>query len=463
MTSRKTPKVNFRIQFPSVFDISHIRNIALLKVIIKNHPVDLYFFWRIGAKDIEKKSINIQFPDWNRNHVKIQTHTNLTQIRIKNKTISLLKPLDRDYDPKKHDIEFKKFRLSRSGKKIWTQAREDGLWHVFSKIPKSNCLDFEKFEEHFRSHIFLFYTDYLEKIKELSSLSTFREMRVPKRRRKKYRNNYDPFYVPKEEKILIYPLQSSLQSTPKTSVKTLNRFNIHSPKLLRKLQDHIMQHPEKRVSPPSVTCKKFMSYYISNSFLPHLTQSQNSKFTTVLFNRIKLLHRKGYIKISYIKARHKIVYYLRLTNKGIRYSKGSQRILPKIKHAVTTYLRHLTSSGPKTRRNTVLSFTLGKIGTLSLWMILILILIPIQEIWYQKEYYTPIYLLYTYFSKLKFFILLSASIYSFFLITPIHFIISIKLIRKKRWSYKIIIIYWGIIAVITSSILITNLIFLFGV
>ena len=224
-----------------------------------------------------------------------------------------------------------------------------------------------------------------------------------------------------------------------------------------------MQHPEKSVSPPSVTCKKFMSYYILSSFLPHLTQSQNSKFTTVLFNRIKLLHKKCYIKISYIKARHKIVYYLRLTNKGIRYSKGSQRILPKIKHAVTTYLRHLTSSGPKTRKNTVLSFTLGKIGILSLWMILILILVPIQEIWYQKEYYTPILLLYSYFTWLKLFIILSSSIYAFFLVTPIHFVVSIRLIRKKRWSYKVIIIYWGLITVITSGICITNMVFLFGV
>ncbi|KKM18052.1 hypothetical protein LCGC14_1669600 [marine sediment metagenome] len=272
------------------------------------------------------------------------------------------------------------------------------------------------------------------------------------------RPNYKPFYVPKEEDIIKF----SVQSIPKPPVRVNNSFIFNSSDILRKLQKYIIQHHGRSVG-PSVACKKFMFYYRYSSDLTHLKQSQKDRFLSKLYTHIKLLDRKGCVKISSTKARGKITYYLSLTYEGVRYSKGKLRIFRGIRQDITTFIENLTSSGPKTKKNTILSFILGKIITLLLWMALLLILIPIQEKWYQGEYYTPILLLYSYFIWLKLFLILSSSFYALFLMIPVHFIISVWLVRKKRWSSKVIIIYWGLITILTSCIFITNLVFLFGV
>ena len=87
MVSKKNTKVDVKTNFPDIYDISNIRNIELFKLIIKKHPVDIYFFWRIGIKDIEKGKINNSFTDWVGDNIKKQVIMNLTKIRYRNKRI----------------------------------------------------------------------------------------------------------------------------------------------------------------------------------------------------------------------------------------------------------------------------------------------------------------------------------------------------------------------------------------
>ena len=75
MVIRKNPKLRSK-------------KLELFKLIIKKHPVDIYFFWRIGIKDIEKGKINNSFTDWVGDNIKKQVIMNLTKIRYRNKISS---------------------------------------------------------------------------------------------------------------------------------------------------------------------------------------------------------------------------------------------------------------------------------------------------------------------------------------------------------------------------------------
>ncbi|KKM07933.1 hypothetical protein LCGC14_1728950 [marine sediment metagenome] len=456
MVPKKNTKVDFKSNFPDIYDISKIRNIELFRLIIKKHPVDIYFFWRIGIKDIEKGKINNSFSDWVGDDTKKQVIMNLTKIRNRNKRIDLLEPLGRDYDPILHDIESNKIRLSGVGERVWTQAKEDGLWQALGEIPRASCLRFQDFEDYFLSHLFTSHFAYLKKIEELNKLQSFEEKRIPKRRRKEDRNKVG-LYKLKEERIINHRPQI-VQNTP-INIKSLIHFT--STDVLRKLHKFIKYNYGN--TKHDAKFKTFISYYKSSLNLPYLRKPQKAQILDEVYNRIKYLYSKGYVLIIRKKVQGKIRKYISITKAGNRYLR--KRALPSkgFRQGIVNYIEKLTFQRPKSKKSTIISFFLGKVGAILLWTALFFVLIPIQETWYQREYYTPISLLYIYFSDLRFFILMSALVYSLFLIAPIHFIISIKLIRKKRWSYKIIIIYEGIIAVITSGILITNLIFLFGV
>ncbi len=433
------PKISTKIdspqKFPDIFDISQVWNIELFKKIIKNHRVDLYFLWRIGVKDIEKGKIDSSFPDWNRNHVKIQVHTNLTQIRLKNKTIYLLAPLDRDYEPKLHDIESKKFRLSKLGKKIWTEAREDGLWHIFSQIPISHRLDFSKFEAHFRSHTFPSHLKYMERIKDLSYSPPKEEKRTPKRRRKEERNQSN-FYAPREKNYLNH----------KTHQK---KITFSSTDVVNKLLKYITDKSGGRMG-SSVLYKTFLHYYRDSLDLPRLGKARNKIFLTSLDKFMHILELCGYVDIKFIKIRDTIIKHVSVASGSTQYSEE--------------FFQDSRKSKSELKRSYInFSFVFSKLITILLWIVLLFILVPVQEVWYQSQYYTPISLLYTYFSKLQLFIIISSAIYALFFVSLIHLILFVKLIRRERRVSKGITAYWKMIAIITSCIFIANLIFLFGV
>jgi len=56
--------------------------------------------------------------------------------------------------------------LSRLGRQVWLQAKEDGLWNLLLQIPRSNFLDFEVFTDYFNERFFFDYQEFLSGLEE---------------------------------------------------------------------------------------------------------------------------------------------------------------------------------------------------------------------------------------------------------------------------------------------------------
>ena len=454
----------------SFHDMSHVKNKQLLSSIVTKSPPDLYFFCWLGFLKLEKIDIGLPFFDFGKNHVVHQAYMNLTQIRINKKQYDLLEPLRKGYNVKHHDIEDTAINLSTQGRQVWYQAHKDGLWEVLCGISRSFCLEFETFSHFFRSHIFLSRTKYLTHLKTLE-----KEPEIPLSVEYDGRDKNLIQGLQKLEKISAHSTSRTIQKSSKSREDRLEEPKFSLTGILQTIYSiagvgDVFNYDKWITVRDIIQNNMTATLYIESaeSFPKNRQRNYLRKINKALLKQIKNLYHRQLLEVKYYQKNEKTYYKVRLTLKGVAYTEshnGSTSLFPilskKLEHFVYAHTSHFEEL-QRSRESNIGLYSLVKAFILLLLFLHVFLSVIILTFGFQKQYSTPILLLYEFFSWLEPHIYLSSILLGLMVTIPIHFVISIRIFRKKRFSYTFLKIGFLLVAISFIGSLISNLIFLYG-
>jgi len=456
-------------------DISHIRSKPLLSSIVTKFPPDLYFFCWLGYLKFEKIDIGLPFRDFTKNYVVFQAYNNLIKIRINNRRFDLLETVKKGYKVKQHNIEYTAITLSTAGRKIWRQAKEDGLWDLLQKIPNSYCLEFEPFIKYFHSYYFFShskYLKYLKKVEEMPQTTLEAE------------ESQD---IPRDDQDLTRGLQKLERMATRSSSSTLQRKTggrkvlLDVPKFSRIniLQTiYTIAESNGRYNYDKwVTIREFIQNNSNARLYIDSVKEQEkkskkkvqlAKLYNTLYKQIKKLHSQQLLKLYFYYKKGKRYYAVNLTLKGIAYvetDNGISKLFPLLSKRIDLFVYKYTSHSEdldRSKMQTIFSYALIKLFSLLLLGGQIFLSVIILSSWFQEQYNTPLQLLYTFFSWLESYIYVSSILSGLLIVIPIHFAVSIIVSKKMRLSYTLLKVCYYPIVIGSLCLSISTLVFLYG-
>ncbi len=394
-TSKKDNSDNENDPEDGFYDLSQIQNIEVIKKICERFSACLFFFCWIGFLKIEKVDIDLHFPQYGPNNVIHKALKKLINIKIGNQRINLLEPLSH-HKPKHHDIEGRKIQLTRQGREIWHQAKEDRLWDYLQSIPKSKFLKFQDFKDYFKKHFFFDHQEFLEAQERrlIPHLPEDKAIRSPRAEEQEENINYTQLI---ERKTWKAPTSAKRRrSSKRTELK------------MPELKDFDLLAALYYCSKDNPRQWKTWDIVVKNS----------TKLKTHLSTINKILNMKE-------RESKKREYYRRILK--ISTTLELKKLVEKVKTDSKTQIR-LTTSGRKIVEKEIgISIFKREPSLLFIFVFyfVLLIFVPIETIksiglWFQIHYKTPLSLLYNYYTWLESFIVLSAFVYNICLIVSLH-------------------------------------------